>query len=396
MHQSSARTPFAIATSQQIYLRLVIAVLLALTLSAGWMNAAAAPGMISSTRASLQNAGYLEADEARKLDLEFPVLVPSSVPAPFSGAPSVSGGGGSYSLYWMNPGGDPTFLYVTGDVGGSPPAGSRDDFNNELSINATVRGVDAIHDVTTTYDDVWWVENGVLYSVQSRNMTGADSLSLANSLIALAAPPPDPVTEEAPPETAEPEQEPDPTSDAPDPVDPSLPGIPPPSATESEPTTQAQPTSQPEPTAQAQPTSQPEPTAETEAQPGPKDQVSSAIQTASTPSAQPIETSDVGGSGAPALDATPLPTASAPVPGTVIAATPGTPAASDDPSRATPDATPDATPSVTPGAPLDASLSDGTGSSVAASDGTGGPPPPVTGSDGTGGTSDLSLTPERP
>ena len=44
------------------------------------------------------------------------------------------------------------------------------------------------HDVTPIYDAVWWIQGGVLYSVQSRNMTGSDSLSLANSLVAFVPP----------------------------------------------------------------------------------------------------------------------------------------------------------------------------------------------------------------
>lgn len=151
--------------------------------------------------AAAQNVDYISARSGAALDLGFPVLVPSWVPAPFGGEPSIDGGGGSYSLYWMNGGGDPTFLQVTGVVGGGLPAGSPYDLNIQLSINASVNGYGAIHDVTPIYDAVWWIQGGVLYSVQSRNMTGTDSLSLANSLtqfVPPAAPGPEPT---APPVT---------------------------------------------------------------------------------------------------------------------------------------------------------------------------------------------------
>lgn len=150
-------------------------------------DAIAAPGDVPSSPARHQNVDYLDADAAVRLNLDFPVLVPSYVPAPFSGQPAVDASGDSYSLYWMNTGGPPTFLQVSGQVGGSLPAGSPADLNSELTINASVQGNAAIHDVTDTYDAVWWISGGVLYSVQSRNME-TDSLSLANSLIGYVGP----------------------------------------------------------------------------------------------------------------------------------------------------------------------------------------------------------------
>lgn len=147
----------------------------------------AAPGVPSGDQALNQNVDYLSPESAATLDLEFPVLVPSSVPGPFGGEPSVSGGGGSYSLYWMIAGGAPTLLQITGTVGGSLPAGSINDLNNELSVNATVQGQEAIQDLTSNYDAVYWVANGVLYKVESQNMP-MGSLSLANSLVSFVAP----------------------------------------------------------------------------------------------------------------------------------------------------------------------------------------------------------------
>jgi hypothetical protein len=168
-------------------------------------GAMAAPGQPTADEQRFQNVDYLGADAAAALALEFPVLVPASVPAPFGGEPAVQGGGGFYSLYWMVSGGAPTFLQITGEVGGQLPAGSPYDLNVQLSVNANVQGNDAIHDVTDVYDTVWWISGGVLYTVQSRNMA-TDSLSLANSLIAFSAPAPEP--EPAAPEA----QEPDPDS----------------------------------------------------------------------------------------------------------------------------------------------------------------------------------------
>jgi len=101
-----------------------------------------------------QNVDWMSSDQASQLDLGFTVLVPTWVPAPFGGSPAVQAGGGYYSLYWMNGGGAPTFLQITGEVGGSLPAGSPADLNNQLSINASVQGYDAIHDVTSIYDNV--------------------------------------------------------------------------------------------------------------------------------------------------------------------------------------------------------------------------------------------------
>jgi hypothetical protein len=98
----------------------------------------------------------------------------------------------------MNGGGAPTFLQVTGQVGGALPAGSPYDLNNQLSINATVQGYAAIHDVTPAYDAVWWIAGGVLYKVESLNM-GTGSLDLANSLVVFQAP-------------SAPEPEPEPTN----------------------------------------------------------------------------------------------------------------------------------------------------------------------------------------
>ena len=166
----------------------------------------AAPGTGSDAERSVaQNVDWMTADQAARLALDFPVLVPSWIPAPFGGAPSIQASSGYYSLYWMISGGSPTFLQVTGEVGGGLPAGSPADLNNELSINSSVQGYDAIHDVTSIYDNVWWIAGGVLYTVSSNNMIGTDSLSLANSLVALqqpSAPEPEPTPTSGPEPTS--------------------------------------------------------------------------------------------------------------------------------------------------------------------------------------------------
>lgn len=261
----------------------------------------AAPGQISADQALNQNVGYLGPEAAATLSLDFPVLVPSDVPAPFAGEPSVSAGGNSYSLYWMNAGGDPTFLQVSGIVGGALPAGSPADLNNELSINASVGGNDAINDVTDTYDAVWWISGGVLYSVESRNMA-MGSLDLANSLLLYVGPETQAPVEELPPEagggilespTDAPDQtdegtdsstdggaEPIETSEATEEVDlpveaavqPTAQGDQPETGLTVEPTTEptveaGEPTTEPEPVEGVEPTAEPEPTAETPAGP---------------------------------------------------------------------------------------------------------------------------------
>lgn len=168
----------------------------------------------------MQNVDWMGSEAAAQLDLGFTVLVPSNVPSPFGGEPAIDAGGGYYSLYWIVSGGVPTFLQITGEVGGSLPAGSPYDLNIELSINASVQGYDAIHDVTPAYDAVWWIADGVTYKVESLNMQGADSLGLANSLIGFIPPESAPVevpTEPPhvipnPEDTSQPDTETDPTA----------------------------------------------------------------------------------------------------------------------------------------------------------------------------------------
>lgn len=179
--------------------RSVPAALIALSLLAGGAGSqvVAAPVQPNAIAMSqVQNVDWMSPEAAASLDIGMDVLVPSWVPQPFSGVtPSVTASNGYYQIYWMVPGGAPTFLYIEGTVGGSLPAGSPADLNKELTVNASVQGWNAIHDIgipaggaTPIYDQVWWIANGVLYTVSSSNMTGSDSLSLANSLIVLESP----------------------------------------------------------------------------------------------------------------------------------------------------------------------------------------------------------------
>lgn len=173
---------------------LALAVLATGALLVGGIHAdlLAAPGSSpSNSPTTSQNVDWMSSDMAQRLDLGFSVLVPTYIPGPFGSAPSVSASGGYYSLYWQLGGGSPTFLQISGTVGGGLPAGSPADLNNELFINANVQGYDAINDVTAIYDSVWWIVGGVLYQVEGLNVD-IGSLSLANSLVTLVPPAPEP------------------------------------------------------------------------------------------------------------------------------------------------------------------------------------------------------------
>ena len=74
------------------------------------------------------------------------------------------------------------------------PDGSKAYLNVPLSINESVQGWPAIRDIgvpagssTPIYDQVWWIVDGVRYSVESNNI-GTDSLTIANSMLHLDVP----------------------------------------------------------------------------------------------------------------------------------------------------------------------------------------------------------------
>jgi hypothetical protein len=129
---------------------------------------------------------------ASRLGVGIDVLVPPFVPAPFGGDPEIQAYQGFYSLYWLIPGAPPTYLRITGEAGGVIPAYSKYDRNNQLVQNASVQGYPAYHDLTPIYDLVYWQVGNVVYTVESHNLAGDDSLSLANSLMVMSPP----VTEE--------------------------------------------------------------------------------------------------------------------------------------------------------------------------------------------------------
>jgi hypothetical protein len=173
----------------------------AIVLSAGAVGpgVVAAPSqMTTSIIEQQQNVSWMSADTASYLaSVGMDVMVPSWIPAPFEGvAPDVYAGDGSYSLYWLGSGDVPTFLHITGVVGAAFPDGSKADLNIPLSVNASVQGWPAIQDYgipagsdTPIYDQVWWIADGVRYSVESNNI-GAASMSIANSMVYLEAPAP--------------------------------------------------------------------------------------------------------------------------------------------------------------------------------------------------------------
>jgi hypothetical protein len=142
---------------------------------------------------------WMDEATASRLALDFDVLVPPWLPDPFTGSPAVSTASGYYELYWVITGGPPTFLQITGSVGGDIPDFSWYDRNNELKVNADVGGVPAYRDLTPIYDNVYWEVNDVVYTVSAQGLTETDSLALANSLVRLEhAPPPPPELEQDP------------------------------------------------------------------------------------------------------------------------------------------------------------------------------------------------------
>src|SRR5690349_23261604 len=104
--------------------------------------AAARPGAVRSApepRITTQAVAYqtlpdwMPPETAAQLDIGIDVLVPLSIPAPFSGVPQVSASSGYYSLYWFVGGGTPTLLQITGTAGGDIPAYSKYDRNVQLT-----------------------------------------------------------------------------------------------------------------------------------------------------------------------------------------------------------------------------------------------------------------------
>lgn len=160
--------------------------------------------------ASAQSVSWLGPESTRYLTQSsgIPVWVPSWLPDPVAGiSPEISAGGGSYSIYFH--GGGNTFLYITGVAGAGFPGGSEANLNVELSVNTSVAGYPAIHDIgipqgsdTQIYDKVMWIAGGVLYTVNSNGLSSG-SHSLATSSVVLQAPAaPAPTSPPAPPPPA--------------------------------------------------------------------------------------------------------------------------------------------------------------------------------------------------
>ena len=174
------------ATANLIAVALVLVGLLTGNLAGNSRAAPVKPGR--SLHALAQSTpDWMSADSAAQLAVGIDVLVPWSLPAPFSGEPQISASSGYYSLYWFIGGGSPTLLQIIGEAGGTIPAYSKYDRNVELVANATVNGVTAYHDQTPIYDLVYWQIGNVVYSVESQN-SSVDSLTIANGLAAISPP----------------------------------------------------------------------------------------------------------------------------------------------------------------------------------------------------------------
>lgn len=168
------------------WIAIVCAALIVLGTS-GTLHAAPSQTLPGGTQ-SAQLPDWLSAESASRLAVGINVYAPSWIPSPFGGGPEIQAYSGYYSFYWLIPGTPVTYLRVTGEAGGTIPAYSIYDRNNQLQQNATVMGYPAWHDLTPGYDLVYWQIGNVVYTVDSKNMTGSDSLSLANSLMLVVPP----------------------------------------------------------------------------------------------------------------------------------------------------------------------------------------------------------------
>jgi hypothetical protein len=149
-------------------------------------NVNAAPESVPENAVAAQIVpDWLSAETAAQLDVGIDVFLPEVVPAPFEGEPAVEVHDGYYSLYWLLPGSPPTYLLITGEAGGTIPDYSEYDRNVELEVNAEVQGYPAYHDLTPVYDLIYWQVDNVVYSVESRNLSDTDTLTLANNLALL-------------------------------------------------------------------------------------------------------------------------------------------------------------------------------------------------------------------
>jgi hypothetical protein len=159
------------------------ATLVLLLLATSSLPAAAAPSSSGQTLPTLQQSpGWMTQDILNHLTVVgAPVLAPSYLPGAVPFLPSVDAYSGYYSFYWLVPGSPPTYLQVTGTVGGGIPAYSKYDRNVQLTQNATVLGYPAYHDLSPIYDLVYFAIGNVVYTVESNNL-GESSVGIANAM----------------------------------------------------------------------------------------------------------------------------------------------------------------------------------------------------------------------
>jgi hypothetical protein len=99
-------------------------------------------------------------------------------------------------MYWVIAGAPPTYLLVIG--GDSIPDYSKYDRNVPLTQNDSVMGYPAWHDQTPDYDLVYFIMGGVVYSVESNNLSGDTTMGIANSLASVDIFIPEPTPTEVP------------------------------------------------------------------------------------------------------------------------------------------------------------------------------------------------------
>lgn len=116
------------STRSSVLFRVLVLVLLLLATGA---PVAAAPVPVNEpVTSSNQTPGWMTQDIVNRLTaVGSDVLAPSYLPAAVPFLPSVDAYSGYYSFYWLVPGTPPTYLQVTGTVGGGIPAYSKYDRN---------------------------------------------------------------------------------------------------------------------------------------------------------------------------------------------------------------------------------------------------------------------------
>ena len=167
-----------------------VTILVATTLIGAHVDAAPT-GRPTAVAVALQNPGWTTNTFLANLaDAGIPIYAPTYIPDPFSALPSIDAGPVYYSLYWVVPGAPPTYLRITGERDGVIPGYSYYDRNKPLEQNTTVLGYPAWHDETPIYDLLYVDIDGVVYTIESRNLGSDSSISIAASLALLNIPVP--------------------------------------------------------------------------------------------------------------------------------------------------------------------------------------------------------------